>query len=283
MKTEKYTIQQFHRDFPDNGACLEYLFRARFGKPVCPSCKHVDGYYNQKGTSAFICTCGGHQLSPKKDTIFEKSDTDLVKWFFAMFLVASNKNGVSAKELERNLDVTYKTAWRIGQQIRSLMEQKPGKSRGVFEADETYIGGRGKGVRGRGSKTKTPVFGVLKRKGNIYTKSVPNVARATIMPHLHANVAGGSTICTDEYHVYKRAFPTLRHETVNHGSKEYVRGIAHTNGLEGHWSQVKRSIKGTYVHVSAKWLQAYLDEFSWRYNRRSSPTAPFHGLLAQVT
>lgn len=151
-------IQQFNKDFPDNTTCLMWLFTKRFGTPICPKCKMVNKYYRQGNTSHFICACGQHQLSPKKDTIFEKSDTDLYKWFYALFLFANSKNGVSAKELQRQLGCTYKCAWRIGTQIRKLFDEYNIPLSNTVELDETYVGGKGENnLRGRGSENKTPV------------------------------------------------------------------------------------------------------------------------------
>ncbi len=155
MKVPKYDAQRFNREFPDNEACLSFLFTSLHPSPRCPSCKKVGKYHRQAESSHYVCQCGGHQISPKKGTIFQKSDTDLYKWFLAMFLMASSKNGVSAKELERQLGVTYKTAWRIAHQVRRLMAQLPGMFGGTVEADETYVGGKRRGgKRGRGAPAR---------------------------------------------------------------------------------------------------------------------------------
>lgn len=139
----------------------------------------------------------------------------------------------------------------------------------VVEADETYVGGRRKGKRGRGAEGKTPVFGAVERKGKIKTKAVKNVKMATLMPLIVAMVSPNSIITTDESNSYNRV-KTLGHlhETVQHGRGEYVRGEVHTNTIEGFWSQFKRSVHGTFHAISPKYLQTYLDEFSFRYNHR---------------
>ncbi len=217
-----------------------------------------------------MCMCGGHQLSPKKDTIFEKSDTDLYKWFYSIFLFSVSKNGVSAKELQRQIKVTYKTAWRMGHQVRKLCNEYNIILSGIVEADETYIGGKGgNNKRGRGAENKTAVFGMVERKGNVKAKVVPNVKSSTLLPEIQSTVMPKSTIMTDEFNVYNRVHKLgYKHGKVQHGAKEYVRGIIHTNTAEGFWSQLKRSVNGTYHAVSPEYLQAYVDEFSWRYNRR---------------
>ncbi len=201
-----------------------------------------------------------------------------------MFLMSQSKNGVSAKELERHLGVTYKTAWRMAKQIRILMEQKPSMLSGNVEADETYIGGKGKNnKRGRGAENKTAVFGLVERQGDVKAQTVGNVKSATLIPIIAENVEQGSTLMTDEFRSYNASKSYgFGHETVNHSAKEYVKGLAHTNTLEGFWSQLKRSMDGTFHKVSPKYLQAYVDEFAWRYNHRKSEVPLFRLLLGEV-
>lgn len=276
------TIQQFNNKFPDNTACLSWLFNERFGKPQCPKCGKVNKYHQQSGSSHFVCVCGAHQLSPKKDTIFEKSDTDLYKWFFALHLFSVSKNGVSAKELQRQLGVTYKCAWRIANQIRKLFSEHGLTLSGTIEADETYVGGRTHGVRGRGAKHKTVVFGMVERQGNIKAEVVKNVRASILLPIVHSSVEPDSKMMTDDLPSYNKVQKLgLQHNVVRHSLKEYARGNVHTNTIEGFWSQLKRSIDGTYHAVSPKHLHAYVDEFSWRYNRRKMPSV-FDALMAVV-
>jgi len=234
MKKQRYSIIQFHKDFPDNDTCLEYLFRTLYGKPTCPACKRVGGYCHRKNTSNYVCACGKHNISPKAGTIFAKSNTDLVKWFFAMYLMTASKNGVSAKELERSLEVTYKTAWRIAKELRKLMEQSPDIFDGIVEVDETYVGGVRRGICGRGAKGKTPVVGVVKRQGGVHAKVVTNCKASTVMPLIRNNVKIGTSLMTDKFPSYSKATKNgYKHETVDHGRKEYVRGDVHTNTIEG--------------------------------------------------
>lgn len=276
------TIQQFKEKFPDNKSCLNWLFESRFGKPQCPKCGEVNKYHRQGNSSHFVCACGKHQLSPKKDTIFEKSDTDLFKWFFALYLFSTSKNGVSALELERHLQVTYKCAWRIANQIRKLFSEHNLTLSGIVETDETYVGGKGgHNKRGRGAEHKTPVFGIVQRKGELRAKVVADTKRKTVMPIIRASVVIGTKVMSDEYRPYKSLKREgYTHETVNHGRKEYVRGEVHTNTIEGFWSQMKRSINGTYHAVSPKHLQSYVDEFAYRYNHRDLPV--YEPLMARA-
>lgn len=187
--------------------------------------------------------------------------------------MSQSKNGVAAKELERHLGVTYKCAWRIAKQIRLLMieDSTPLIGKEIIEADETYIGGIRKGKRGRGAEGKTPMFGVVERKGSVKAKVIPNVKQVTLMPLVESMVSPNSVITTDESNSYNKVKSLGHlHETVRHGRGEYVRGDVHTNTIEGFWSQFKRSVHGTFHAVSPKYLQTYLNEFSFRYNHRTS-------------
>ncbi len=202
-----------------------------------------------------------------------------------MYLFAQAKNGVAAKEIERGCKVTYKTAWRMAKEIRTLMFDFPTLQEGEVEADETYVGGKRKGKRGRGAAGKTIVFGTLEREsGSIQTAIVPNVKAVTLLPHFQDNIAKGTRLITDELRSYKKiaGIIDIEHNTVTHGSGEYVRGSTHTNTIEGFWSQMKRSIHGTYHVVSPKYLSSYVSEFSFRYNLRKSEVPLFDLLLCRV-
>ena len=171
----------------------------------------------------------------------------LHKWFFAMFLFTTTRHGVSAKELQRQLDVSYPTAWRMGHLIRKHMADTNGEwpLGGVVGADETLVGGKVKG-KGRGyRRNKTAIFGMIERGGDVMTKIVPNVKRRTLEPIIRENVEAGSTIHTDELRSYL-SLPSsgYRHESVNHSVGEYVRGNSHVNAVEGFWSRLKNSIRG---------------------------------------
>lgn len=264
---ERYTIQDFNNQFPDEQACLNYLVKARY-----PNAK----IYKIEGRAVYA-DYKGNQISPKAGTIFHHSATALKKWFYAIFLMSQSKNGVSAKELERHLGVTYKCAWRMAHQIRKLMNQGISLLKGIVEIDETMTGGKRPGKRGRGAEGKTTVVGMVERGGKMKAQVIPNVKRKTLEPIIEANVQKGSEVHTDELKSYNNLSEKgYTHETVNHSEGEYVRGNCHVNTDEGFWSQLKRSILGTYCHVSKKWLQAYLNEFVFRYNLRDSgPIFPY--------
>lgn len=286
MKQPAFSVINFHKAFPDNKTCLDYLFKMHHEHKKCPKCGEAGRYHLQAGTSHYVCQCGGSQISPKAGTIFEKSDTDLVKWFFAIFLMSQSRNGVAAKEIERACEVTYKTAWRMAKQIRLLMQEDPTLLWGEVEADETMIGGRRPGKRGRGAAGKTIVFGTLQRKGRLNAVVVPDVKAKTLAPHLVDNVAKGTDLITDELRSYKKIAVVLdaNHRTVEHGRRQYAKPDGtHTNTIEGFWSQMKRSIDGTHHVVSPKYLPLYVSEFQFRYNHgRNAVSHLFDFLLSRV-
>ena len=223
------TITQFFRQFPTDDACLEHLWQLRYGDEVeCPKCGKVGKFYRLSKEPAYSCPRCGHHIHPMVGTPFAKSRTPLQKWFYAMYLFTTTRHGVSAKELQRQLGVTYKCAWRMGHEIRKYMAKVDGETPlgGAVEADETYIGGkRSGGKRGRGAPNKTIVFGMLERGGDIMAHVVPNVRKRTLQPLITESVEPGSIVHTDELASYSGLDRAgYRHETVNHGLGEYVSG-----------------------------------------------------------
>jgi len=267
--------------YPDDNACLDEIFNNRYGHlKSCPSCKKKTNFYRIENRKVYSCQYCGYQISPLADTIFHKSSTSLKDWFYSIYLFSVSKNGVSAKELERQLGVTYKCAWRIAKQIRQLFKQNKDLLSDIIEIDETYIGGKHKGKRGRGSENKTPVVGLAQRKGNLKAKVVSNTNSYTVQNIMRDSVQLGSNIMTDEYRSYNVVRKLgFNHQTVSHFKEQWANGIAHTNTIEGFWSQLKRSINGTYHCVSPKYLQSYVDEFVYRYNNRLSPFPIFLSLV----
>ena len=289
---DKYTRKQVQAQYPDDAACLLAILERRYGTAeACPKCGVVGKLTRIEGRRAFACKEGCHTY-PCAGTIFEHSSTPLTDWFYAMYLMTATRNGVSAKELQRQLGVTYKCAWRIGHQLRILMAerakaQNPGPLSGHVEIDETYVGGKIKVKhwgKGEYMKNKTIVFGIVERGGTIRSKVVPNDKITTLHPIIQENVAVGTTVSTDQHRSYKKlAKMGYIHGRVNHDVDEWVRGNIHTNTIEGFWSHLKRGIKSTHASVSKQHLQKYVDEFSFRYNNRDEPAAMFNRLVKQVS
>lgn len=282
--SQKFTINDFNEKYPNDDACLEHFFKERYGSlKRCPNCKKPPKFYRLTDRKCWECQFCAYQIHPLAGTIFHKSDTSLKSWFFAIFLFANSKNGVSSMELKRQLRVTYKTAWRMAKQIRKLFSKSDKKLSKTVEADETYIGGKRRGKRGRGAEGKTAVFGLAQREETVRAEVVPNTQAVTLLPILRKNVRKGSQIMSDEYPPYNRVRSMgYYHRRINHAVKQYVRGLTHVNTIEGFWSQLKRSINGTYHAISPKYLQNYVDEFSWRYNARSCESPAFSLMVQQA-
>ncbi len=282
------TVRQFFKLFPNDEACLEHLFLVRYGQGhVCPNCERAAKWYPIKATRAYACQWCGWHLHPTAGTLFEATRTPLQLWFYAIYLFTTSRHGVPAKELERQLGVTYKTAWRMAHELRKLMAsaaEGDGPLSGHVEADEAYVGGkRSGGKRGRGAEGKAIVFGMAERGGDVRAEVVPDVKARTIEPIIVANVEPGSTISTDELGTYNRlAERGYEHGLVRHGAREFVDGVHHVNSVEGFWSRLKLSIRGTHVHVSAKHLPKYVSEFAFRYNMRDVEEPIFGRLLRSL-
>jgi transposase-like protein len=250
----------------------------RYGKrSQCAKCLKDSEFYKIAKRPAYACKFCGHHIYPCAGTPFENTRTPLQMWFYAIYLFTTTKHGVPAKELQRQLGVTYKTAWRMGHEIRKYMAKIDGDSPiggggAMVEVDETLVGGKISGSKkpGRHLENKTIVLGMVERNGNVVTKVVPDQKRATLIPAVMDTVQLGSMIYTDALHSYKGLNESgYAHESVNHNVGEYVAPSgAHIQTIESFWSRFKLSVAGTHVHVSRKHLQKYLGEFEFRFNRR---------------
>ena len=222
-------------------------------------------------------------ISPTANTIFHKSSTPLTSWFHAIFLMASTRTGRSAKDLEREIGVTYKTALRMLAQIRKLMAQDDILLCGEVEVDETYIGGKHPKKRGRGAEGKTIVAGMVERRGRAIVKVVPDVKARTLLLMIQEHVLPGATVYTDELPSYNRLSSLgYDHQSLRHRARQYVAGNAHINSVEGFWGNFKQSINGVHHAVSPKDLQAYLDSYVFCFNHRFDDTPMFLQLLAKA-
>lgn len=284
-KMQRYTVKHFQKDFPDDDTCLEWLKNHLYPNGIhCEICQEVTKHYRVQSRKSYSCEFCGNHVHPMKGTIFEKSSTSLQSWFQAIYLMSSTRCGISAKQLERSIGVTYKTAWRMFRQIRSMLQEEVGPFSGHVEVDETYHGGRTKGgKRGRGAPNKTPVVGAVERGGKVVAKVVTDVKAATLMPFIKEKVLPKATVYTDELMSYNTvAYSGYSHRRIHHAEKVYVMGDVHTNTIEGYWSLIKRGISGVYHAVGQPYLQSYLNEYSFRYNRREDITPMFWSFLRQV-
>ena len=290
--SEKFTVRDFFNRFPDDDACLHHVMEVRYGtRHVCEKCGKESTFHKLSQRKAYECAHCGNHLYPCVGTIFEKSRTPLQIWFYAIFLFVTTRHGVSGKELQRQLGVTYKCAWRMGQQIRHLMSTTDGFEmlRGHVELDEAYVGGRRPGKRGRGAEGKTIVFGMKEREGRMNTEVIPNVKKVTLRAATLRNVEPGTIVSTDELMSYGLLDGDgFRHGMVKHGAKEFAYydyrhdAVHHTNSVESFWRLFKKSVASTHIHVSQKYMKRYLDEFTFRSNHREMGNAMFDLLIGVV-
>ena len=300
--------------------CRQYLESHRWPNgPVCPKCGAVDPYTITRKSasknsvrSLYKCRSCKKQYTATVGTIFEDSHIPLSKWFAAIYLMCASKKGVSAHQIHRMVGVTYKSAWFMCHRVREAMREGAFQLSGTIEADETYVGGKGRRghpvarherrqidleARGlaphvggvtRGSrhprKDKAPVFGMLERGGRVRTQYVPEVNALTLRPIMIRDIdVKNSRLITDGHKAYKLIKHEMPHDVINH-ELEYVRGDVHTQGIENYWSLVKRGIVGTFHHVGVPYLDQYLREFDYRFNRRKiSDGERFGELFAQVS
>src|SRR6266702_4042581 len=263
-KNQKYTIENFNAEFPTNDSCLIFVFLSRWpdGRTMCDKCGVERKHYRVKGRTAFACDHCGNHIYPLAGTVFEKTTTLLKTWFYAMYLMGSTRCGISAKQIQRETGVTYKTAWRMFRQIRSLLAEGLQLEGSTIEMDEMYHGGKmeRQGRQGR-SLSKTPVIGMIERSrvgrmGRVVARVASDAKRETLHGLAKEYIMPASTIFTDEfisYHGLEKL--EYAHKRIRHGAKIYVQGDIHTQNIEGFWSLVKRGIGGVYHNVSAKYLQ----------------------------
>jgi transposase-like protein len=285
---KKFSINDFLKRYPNDEACLKELYDNRYPEGVnCVKCKKLTKHYPLKGRKTYSCGFCATHISPLTNTIFEKSSVSLKLWFYAIFLMVKTKSGISAKQLERELGVSYKTAHRMFKLIRTLMAEEHSMLSGIVEIDETYVGGKGKNRahEWKADVQKEILWGAVERKGKAYMKHIPDTGKYTLIKQIKDNINPTAHIMSDELSAYKHLydFGFYNHHSVNHSNQEYGRGLVHNNTIEGVWSQLKRGITGVYRHVSKEYLQDYANEFAFRYNYRNLGDGMFELLLNRVS
>ena len=298
------SLMEFMREFPDDETCLRHLWRERFAPDgehaFCQRCEServFKRYETAQKRPCWFCSACGFRIHPLKGTIFERSSTSLQLWFYAMYLITSTRCGISAKHLERELGVTYKTAWRMFNKIRNqVMNDEEAPLSGEVEADETFVGGklresdraklRAQGIANRGpaSKDRAVVFAAVERGGRVRATIIGKSRSAAAASRaLSEFVLPGSMVFTDDWAGYDPLHRTgYRHRRINHSARIYVKGDVHTQTIEGFWSLFKRGVTGVYHAVGKDYLQSYLNEYTWRYNHRFDECAMFDTLVRKA-
>lgn len=287
----RYTIKDFNADFPTDDACLEHIKEQRWpdGITHCAKCDTERKHYRVSGRTAYACDHCGNHIYPLAGTVFEKSSTSLRLWFYAMYQMGSTRCGISAKQIQRETGVTYKTAWRMFKQIRTLMSEDISLEGSTIEMDESYFGPKRKrgGKRGRPGKdsNKQCVIGLVERKGRVIAMTAENASSKNLHKIAQEKILPESTVFTDEWLGYSGLSDAagVTHKRINHSEKIYVMGDVHTQTIDGFWSLVKNGIRGVYHQVGKKYLQTYLNEYGFRYNRRDQGNLIFNEILKQVS
>jgi transposase-like protein len=287
----KYTVKQLQADFPDDAACLEWLVKYLYPEGVhCVKCEEITNHYKVSGRRSYVCSHCGNHFYPTAGTIFHKSTTPLTDWFHAIYIMSTNKAGTSARQIQRETGVTYKTAWRMMHKIRSMMDGPDDKLETEVEVDETYVHpnvykrSSAKRKHGRNGRDVGQIlFGVVQRGGPVKIWHVKSSGVRVLRPLILSNVEDGAIVHTDGHGSY-RTLPHYgyEHRTTNHERHEYYTPDSYTQNIENVWSHIKRGIKGVYRHVDADYLQLYANEYAWRYNHRKQPVLFWH-LLADTT
>lgn len=298
--TSDYSVTEFLAEFPDDAACLEHLWRSRYAPdgehahcPKCDCTRPFKRYATTQQRQSWTCTACGQHVHPTAGTIFHRSSTSLRLWYHAMYLMTSTRCGISAKQLERELGVHYKTAWRMFNKIRNELMNDEGERQltGEVEVDETAWGGKPrKKMRLRDPELQehkrnlATVLGMVERGGKVRARVIGSRYGESISGAVRANVNPAAILYTDDWRPYRPLRAEYAgHRVINHSAGAYVEGEIYTNTIEGFFGNLKTGMRGAYKKVSKKWLQSYLDEYTWRYNhRRSGQRSMFHALLAEA-
>lgn len=270
--------------FPTEQSCIDHLEQLRWNGNVVSPFDETSKVYKCAGNK-YKCKNTGKYFNVRTNTIFDNTKIPLQKWFLALYVFSSHKKGISSHQLAKDISVTQKSAWFLLHRLRYAFDHPNFKEAvgDIVEIDECGIGGESynkheskkvKNEDGNTISTKACVVGIRARGGNVVAKVVADRSKESLLPVVYENLKINSevTVMTDEYSVYNDLSSYYRHFTVNHSAKEFVNEMAHTNGVENFWSHLKRSIDVVYHQVSKEHLQAYVNEFTYRFNTRKFDT-----------
>lgn len=289
----KYTLKDLQRDFPDEDACLQWLVDWMHPQGItCKNCHKVTKHHKLKSRRSYSCDVCGNHFHPTAGTVCHNSHVPLTDWFYAIYLMGTNKAGTPATQLQRELGCTYATAWRMMHQIRKMMAPSEAPLSGEVEIDETYLhpnvykrssAQRRYGFRQGGQRTGEILFGAVERGGAVKVYHVRTAGARVLMPLIEKHISKGTLIHTDSYAAYqtlpKRGYSHLK---TNHSLLEFWREDSSTQNIENVWSTMKPRWKGTFKYISPQHLQAYANEFAFRYSNRNKPSM-FWALMCQIS
>lgn len=257
---------------------------------ISKKCQRVTKHYKDRNRRSYSCGVCGKHMHPTAGTIYHRSRVPLTDWFYAVYMMSSNKAGTSAMQIQRELGVTYKTAWRMMHQIRTMMDAPDVPLEDEVEIDETFVHANtfkrssarkryGFDARRKGEV----VFGIVQRGGSVKVWHVKSTGARVLQPIIRSYVKSGSTIHTDGYLGYRR-LPQMgyKHHWTDHSKFQFYTPESSTQNIENVWSHFKRGIKGVYRHIDKKYIQAYANEYAWRYSHRNA-TSMFWALMEQVS
>jgi len=285
----KLSLKTFLRKYNTDEACLEEIKNFVFPDGItCPKCKKVTTFYKITDRMSYSCGVCRTQVYPLAGTVFQKTTTPLRIWFYVIWAMSKTRSGVSARTIMRETGVTYKCAFRMCHQIRKLMADEGDPMEGILEADETYIKGNPKNkkyVPDFNEKQGEILMGILQRGGKIHLRHIANTGKWTMLKNIQENVSLTASIYTDQLGGYQQLYKYgYNHRFVNHKETYVIKGTdIHTNSIEGFWSIFKRGVSGVYTHISPKYLQAYANEYGFRYSNRNIGDGMFYEMLKQVS
>lgn len=275
--------------FPNEQSCIDHLEKLRWNGVVVSPFDESSKVYKCAGNK-YKCKATGKYFNVRTNTIFDNTKVPLQKWFLALYVFSSHKKGISSHQLAKDISVTQKTAWFLLHRLRYAFDHPNFKAvvGNIVEIDETGVGGESKNKHtkkkvkneaGNTISSKVDVIGFRERGGHVVAKVIPDRLKETLLPKVYEHVKPDAVIMTDENPSYTDLGNNFEHYTVNHSAKQYVNMMAHTNGIENFWSHLKRGIDGIYHSVSKWHLQAYVNEFTLRFNTREYATQSRFNLI----